>query len=139
MGFSCLLLVFVVQQLFGQSSAYSLIHGEPTNYVSAVGDPGMTNPNVRVALEAWNFCNEVGFEVPNLGSPRWADCADLYCSSDSGTSSLSLFSYSTLLISQVVCWSFSCFISLSIKITTLHTNTEIWNTMSSNKILKLFL
>lgn len=82
MGFSCLVLVFVVQQLFGQSSAYLLIHGEPTNYVSAVGDPGMTNPNVRVALEAWNFCNEVGFEVPNVGSPRWADCTDLYCSSD---------------------------------------------------------
>ncbi|KAF5731542.1 hypothetical protein HS088_TW18G00222 [Tripterygium wilfordii] len=50
-----------------------------SEYISAIGDPGMKNPNVRVALEAWNFCNEVGFEVPNMGSPRIADCADLYC------------------------------------------------------------
>ncbi|KAF5479435.1 hypothetical protein F2P56_000255 [Juglans regia] len=48
-------------------------------YISAIGDPGMKNPNVRVALEAWNFCNEVGMEAPHMGSPRLADCADLYC------------------------------------------------------------
>lgn len=48
-------------------------------YVSAIGDPGMKNPNVRVALEAWNFCNEVGTEAPNMGSPRIAECADFYC------------------------------------------------------------
>ncbi|KDP24401.1 hypothetical protein JCGZ_26607 [Jatropha curcas] len=52
-----------------------------TSYVSAIGDPGMKSPNVRVALEAWNFCNEVGSEAPNMGSPRLADCADLYCPS----------------------------------------------------------
>lgn len=39
----------------------------------------MKNPNVRVGLEAWNFCNEVGAEAPKMGSPRLADCADLYC------------------------------------------------------------
>ncbi|KAL5559828.1 hypothetical protein UlMin_036039 [Ulmus minor] len=50
-------------------------------YVSVVGDPGMKNPNVRVALEAWNFCNEVGEEAPEMGSPRLADCADLHCQS----------------------------------------------------------
>ncbi|KAH9781326.1 hypothetical protein KPL71_008418 [Citrus sinensis] len=50
-------------------------------YVSAIGDPGMKSANVRVALEAWNFCNEVGFEAPGMGSPRLADCADLFCSS----------------------------------------------------------
>ncbi|KAI4324225.1 hypothetical protein L6164_023779 [Bauhinia variegata] len=48
-------------------------------FISAIGDPGMRNPNVRVAFEAWNFCNEVGIEAPNMGSPRMADCADLYC------------------------------------------------------------
>ena len=48
-------------------------------FISAVGDPGMKNPNVRIAFEAWNFCNEVGFEAPHMGSPRLADCTDLYC------------------------------------------------------------
>lgn len=48
-------------------------------YISAVGDPGMKSPNVRIGLEAWNFCNEVGAEAPQMGSPRMADCADLYC------------------------------------------------------------
>ena len=86
-----LLVLIVFQQLFSLTCARLLIHGESTNYVSAVGDPGMKNPNVRVALEAWNFCNEVGFEVPNMGSPRWADCADLYCSSNTGTFSLASF------------------------------------------------
>ncbi|XVE86451.1 hypothetical protein DITRI_Ditri18aG0035200 [Diplodiscus trichospermus] len=81
MGFYCWVLVLIVfQQIFGLTCASLRMHGESTNYISAVGDPGMKNPNVRVALEAWNFCNEVGFEVPNMGSPRWADCADLCCS-----------------------------------------------------------
>nr|POF07939.1 hypothetical protein CFP56_45237 [Quercus suber] len=39
----------------------------------------MKSPDVRVGLEAWNFCNEVGMEAPNMGSPRLADCADLWC------------------------------------------------------------
>lgn len=55
-----------------------IIH-ESEKYVSAIGDPGMKNSNVRVAFEAWNFCNEVGSEAPNMGSPRLADCADLHC------------------------------------------------------------
>ncbi|KAL6954399.1 hypothetical protein U1Q18_040859 [Sarracenia purpurea var. burkii] len=45
--------------------------------VSAVGDPGMTRDGLRVAFEAWNFCNEVGKEAPSMGSPRAADCFDL--------------------------------------------------------------
>ncbi|XP_021729536.1 uncharacterized protein LOC110696527 [Chenopodium quinoa] len=49
------------------------------NYISAIGDPGMKNPNTRIGFEAWNFCNEVGFEAPHMGSPRLADCADLQC------------------------------------------------------------
>ncbi|KAF7836450.1 uncharacterized protein G2W53_011309 [Senna tora] len=62
------------------SSLFLLGFADASNkYVSAIGDPGMRNPNVRVAFEAWNFCNEVGIEAPNMGSPRMADCADLYC------------------------------------------------------------
>ncbi|KAI4319917.1 hypothetical protein MLD38_033456 [Melastoma candidum] len=45
--------------------------------VSAVGDPGMRRDGLRVAFEAWNFCNEVGAEAPGMGSPRAADCFDL--------------------------------------------------------------
>ncbi|CAH9069552.1 unnamed protein product [Cuscuta epithymum] len=41
--------------------------------ISAVGDPGMRRDGLRVAFEAWNFCNEVGEEAPT-GSPRAADC-----------------------------------------------------------------
>ncbi|KAL2935027.1 Endo-1 4-beta-xylanase A [Bienertia sinuspersici] len=44
---------------------------------SAVGDPGMKRDGLRVAFEAWNFCNEVGAEAPSMGSPRAADCFDL--------------------------------------------------------------
>ncbi|GAB2226499.1 hypothetical protein Droror1_Dr00022309 [Drosera rotundifolia] len=45
--------------------------------VTAVGDPGMRMDGLRVAFEAWNFCNEVGNEAPGMGSPRAADCFDL--------------------------------------------------------------
>ncbi|KAL2486674.1 hypothetical protein Adt_31430 [Abeliophyllum distichum] len=45
--------------------------------ISAVGDPGMQRDGLRVAFEAWNFCNEVGKEAPGMGSPRAADCFDL--------------------------------------------------------------
>ncbi|KAL1196004.1 hypothetical protein V5N11_030070 [Cardamine amara subsp. amara] len=48
-------------------------------YITALGDGGMKNPNTRIALEAWNFCNEVGNEAPSMGSPRFADCAPLSC------------------------------------------------------------
>nr|POF07943.1 hypothetical protein CFP56_45241 [Quercus suber] len=54
-------------------------HASTDKYISAIGDPGMKSPDVRVGLEAWNFCNEVGMEAPNMGSPRLADCADLCC------------------------------------------------------------
>lgn len=47
------------------------------SHVSAVGDPGMRRDGLRVAFEAWNFCNEVGQEAPHMGSPRAADCFDL--------------------------------------------------------------
>ncbi|KAK6941147.1 hypothetical protein RJ641_030678 [Dillenia turbinata] len=48
---------------------------------SAVGDPGMRRDGLRVAFEAWNFCNEVGQEAPSMGSPRAADCFDLSAAS----------------------------------------------------------
>lgn len=57
---------------------------ETDSYVSVIGDPGMKSPNARFGLEAWNFCNEVGMEAPNMGSPRMADCADLYCPAITG-------------------------------------------------------
>ncbi|KAL4184037.1 hypothetical protein AMTRI_Chr11g158020 [Amborella trichopoda] len=60
---------------------YTALIMEPTDYFSALGDPGMRSKNIRVALESWNFCNEVGQENPKMGSPRLADCADLDCSS----------------------------------------------------------
>ncbi|CAN1236372.1 hypothetical protein LINGRAPRIM_LOCUS1684 [Linum grandiflorum] len=37
----------------------------------------MKRNGLRVAFEAWNFCNEVGEEAPLMGSPRAADCFDL--------------------------------------------------------------
>ncbi|CAN0907334.1 hypothetical protein LINGRAHAP2_LOCUS24747 [Linum grandiflorum] len=43
---------------------------------SAVGDPGMRRDGLRVAIEAWNFCNEVGHQSPGMSSPRAADCFD---------------------------------------------------------------
>ncbi|QHO04406.1 hypothetical protein HN51_060888 [Arachis hypogaea] len=47
-------------------------------YVSALGDPGMRRDGLRLAIESWNQCNEVGEEVPQMGSPRAADCFDIY-------------------------------------------------------------
>ena len=39
------------------------------SYISAVGDPGVRRDGLRVALEAWNFCNEVGLEDPSVELP----------------------------------------------------------------------
>lgn len=52
-------------------------------YESAVGDPGMRRDSLRVAIEAWNQCNEVHEEAPHMGSPRQADCFDLVHNSKS--------------------------------------------------------
>lgn len=52
-------------------------NGGEKEYVSAVGDPGMRRDNLRVAIESWNQCNEVGEEA-FTGSPRAADCFDIY-------------------------------------------------------------
>ncbi|KAJ6753916.1 hypothetical protein OIU79_026699 [Salix purpurea] len=47
------------------------------DFISAVGDPGMRRDGLRVAIEAWNQCNEVGEEAVDMGSPRMADCFDV--------------------------------------------------------------
>ncbi|GLU13850.1 hypothetical protein SLE2022_304600 [Rubroshorea leprosula] len=57
--------------------------GDETEYVSAVGDPGMRRNGLRLAIESWNQCNEVGEEALNMGSPRAADCFDVYRASPS--------------------------------------------------------
>ncbi|KAK4352823.1 hypothetical protein RND71_028341 [Anisodus tanguticus] len=91
--FSSSLVFSLVLHICDLGYAASLIQD---SYVSAIGDPGMKNPNARFAFEAWNFCNEVGSEAPHMGSiwgapglltvlifmgsPRLADCADLHCS-----------------------------------------------------------
>ncbi|XP_058097655.1 uncharacterized protein LOC131242792 [Magnolia sinica] len=69
---SLLLVSLLLHPSFASATAYE-------KYTSVVGDPAMKSQNIRVALESWNFCNEVGQEVQNMGSPRAADCADLYC------------------------------------------------------------
>ncbi|KAM5575024.1 hypothetical protein ABKV19_014123 [Rosa sericea] len=74
---ACVVFVLVCQ-IFALSFV-DYVSTASEEYLSALGDPGMKNPNVRVALEAWNFCNEVGVEAPNMSSPRLADCADLSC------------------------------------------------------------
>ena len=53
-------------------------------YMSALGDPGMRRDSLRVAIEAWNQCNEVGEEVFGFGSPRMADCFDFDNSTSQG-------------------------------------------------------
>jgi len=67
-----LVLVLVLLILANVVGVFIVINGE-----SAVGDPGMKRDGLRVAFEAWNFCNEVGHEAPKMGSPRAADCFDL--------------------------------------------------------------
>lgn len=65
-------LVFIV--VVASSWSWWLANGESE---SAIGDPGMKRDALRVGFEAWNFCNEVGHQVPGMGSPRAADCFDL--------------------------------------------------------------
>ncbi|XP_043701955.1 uncharacterized protein LOC122652313 [Telopea speciosissima] len=75
---SCfLLLAFFSGSSSGSSSLAVVSNREEEDYVSAVGDPGMRRDDLRVAIEAWNQCNEVGHEAPFMGSPRAADCFDI--------------------------------------------------------------
>ncbi|XP_058082018.1 uncharacterized protein LOC131230216 [Magnolia sinica] len=65
------LLFFMLEVLL-----FSFCSASEQEYISAVGDPGMRRDGLRVAFEAWNFCNEVGSEAPGMGSPRAAACFD---------------------------------------------------------------
>lgn len=62
----------------------SVVMASNDDFISAVGDPGMRRDGLRVAIEAWNQCNEVGEEAVNMGSPRMADCFDVDHSTSSG-------------------------------------------------------
>lgn len=70
------LLRFCCLFVFSFSCLRSTVLAEEV-YTSAIGDPGMRRDGLRVAIEAWNQCNEVGEEAPNMGSPRVADCFDV--------------------------------------------------------------
>ncbi|CAK9200493.1 unnamed protein product [Sphagnum troendelagicum] len=69
---------------------------------SVLGDPGMTSPQVRVEVEAWDFCNRVGNFSSGSPSPRWADCADLQCSEGKKKLSNPLAGLSTCNVSNQV-------------------------------------
>lgn len=79
-------MLFLMTLLLVSSSAMAI------EYKTAIGDPGMRRDNLRVAIEAWNQCNEVHEEAPNMGSPRQADCFDIVHNTKSY--SMALFSSS---------------------------------------------
>ncbi|KAL0305587.1 UNVERIFIED_CONTAM: hypothetical protein Sradi_5976000 [Sesamum radiatum] len=72
-----LLLSFTTSSGSTLLSSVSISSGQD-KYVSAVGDSEMRRDGLRLAIEAWNQCNEVGEEAPGMGSPRAADCFDIY-------------------------------------------------------------
>ncbi|XP_074269808.1 uncharacterized protein LOC141592844 [Silene latifolia] len=69
-----ILLIILVSTTISKGYAQN---NDTEDCVSAVGDPGMQRDGLRVAIESWNQCNEVGEETPYFGSPRAADCFDL--------------------------------------------------------------
>ncbi|XP_050216370.1 uncharacterized protein LOC126667437 [Mercurialis annua] len=71
-----ILLVLSVVDFRSAAGAAPPLSGR-NEYISAIGDPGMKRDNLRVAIEAWNQCNEVHKETNGMGSPRMADCFDL--------------------------------------------------------------
>ncbi|KAL9232192.1 hypothetical protein vseg_007330 [Gypsophila vaccaria] len=74
-----LMVLMSISALFEKSVSSKNYKDETTttNYVSVIGDPGMQRDGLRVGIESWNQCNEVGEETPGFGSPRAADCFDL--------------------------------------------------------------
>ncbi|KAK1556293.1 hypothetical protein Q3G72_002173 [Acer saccharum] len=75
---SFVLSLVVVVLFICNNGWFAIARADQTGYISAVGDPGMKRDSLRVAIESWNQCNEVGEEVPHMGSPRAADCFDIY-------------------------------------------------------------
>lgn len=127
---SCALLIFLSSLFLSPSFAFAdqIQIDASIQYVSAIGDPGMRNSNVRVALEAWNFCNEVGIEAPNMGSPRLADCADLYCPLIAGNS---IF-FSDSLFHSIVCQIIKHDTILSVSLTMGSDVRKMWEREESN-------
>lgn len=76
----------LLQLVYGVAS-----QSQQSDYISAIGDPGMRRDSLRVAIEAWNQCNEVGQEAPAMGSPRMADCFDVDNSSSPGVICIYLY------------------------------------------------
>nr|DAD43860.1 TPA_asm: hypothetical protein HUJ06_002090 [Nelumbo nucifera]DAD43869.1 TPA_asm: hypothetical protein HUJ06_002099 [Nelumbo nucifera] len=66
--------IFSFTVSFGQLDDYEW----PGPEYSVVGDPGMRNSNLRLAIDSWNYCNKVGSEAPKMGSPAAADCFDVH-------------------------------------------------------------
>ena len=63
--------LFVVLMAVFVPMAAVLGNQDPT-FVSVCGDPAMSQPEPRVLLEGWNFCNRCGRAC--TVAPRWADC-----------------------------------------------------------------
>lgn len=89
-NFVLALICNLLQLVYGVAS-----QSQQSDYISAIGDPGMRRDSLRVAIEAWNQCNEVGQEAPAMGSPRMADCFDVDNSSSPGV----IYIYIYILIS----------------------------------------
>lgn len=83
------MVLVVVLVLVSLSCVGSLNYDD--EYESAVGDSGMRRDGLRLAIESWNQCNEVGEEAPNMGSPRAADCFDIFKASPQQGQFLSIF------------------------------------------------
>ncbi|XP_057985322.1 uncharacterized protein LOC131170280 [Hevea brasiliensis] len=77
---NCYPLVLAVVFLSG-----SLCVRAANEYISAVGG---RRDSLRLAIESWNQCNEIGVEVPNMGNPRAADCFDIYKGFSTGRSEI---------------------------------------------------
>ncbi|KAL0301906.1 UNVERIFIED_CONTAM: hypothetical protein Scaly_2218000 [Sesamum calycinum] len=92
-------MLLLLQELFGIALLSIVLldsvvsAGQRGTTTSAVGDPGMHEKRgSELAIEAWNQCNEVGEEAPNMGSPRKADCFDIINNSTNPTEFLTTWS-----------------------------------------------
>lgn len=110
----CIVLAVVLHLVVGCVTGALDSWGD-AGYVSGVGDPGMKRDGLRLAIESWNQCNEVGDETPNMGSPRAADCFDVYkCDgliNGELRDHLCLLQFSFLLLQYLLFWSVLQFFS----------------------------
>lgn len=66
------LLCAAVAMRSGTAHAAARAPTDGAAFESVCGDPGMSQPEPRVLLEGWNFCNRCGRAC--TVAPRWADC-----------------------------------------------------------------